>query len=955
MEIGFSGRTFARAGAALLLAAAPLAAQQSTLTTTYLVVTDRTSNNILRYETTGDFKDAFVQSPIFSPESVIFGFDQNLYISSFSTGSIERYNGATGNYVGRFVGGSGSNLRNPEGIKFGPDGNLYVVDRTQSAVLRYDGGTGAFIDQFVKAGAGGYNNAGGIVFGPDGNLYATSGTQSQTGPGSTSPQILRFDGSTGAFKDVFVPVGSGGISSPFSLLFGPDGNLYVSNVTSNSILRYDGRTGAFLGAFVPSNSGGLSRPTGMAFGPDGFFYVASSFLPTVAILRYNATSGAFVDTFIPAGRGGLAGPTDILFYTFESQIAPVGRDPAVATDPGGNRMIVWTDDNVVKIQPFDASGKATALPRTVSPAGEIASHPRITALGPSLFLLSWEAKPPTSGPGQIRTLPVPGTGAPSLSPPPISQPPPAFNDGFAQVATLSGSRGAIVWSRSDSTGRSVGIIGRVVDSTGTPIGGEVTLSSTTVSSDEAPTIATDGNDRAVVAWKRRRIDGTSTTIIAGSTDSALRPTAAAVIIDDGTAGAVGNPAIAANSGGRAMLAWSRAAGSVSRILLQPLTMTVAPSGSLTTVNADLGRNASLPQVSINQPGTVGLVWQYKGLLGGTGIYGRSLDPSGAIDKADFVVSDAVNSSETFNVPAISVTPSNNVTIASEKSTTGIPSGVYTRTQNPPPRPPQSTSCTQNATTLCLSGDRFAVSATWRTNDGSSGNGQAVRLTTDTGYFTFFDPNNVEVVVKVLSACGLNSRFWVFAGGLTNVNVVLTVRDSVTGTTKTYTNPANTAFQPIQDTDAFPTCSASLPVETESFASRFAATSWRESQPALASIAPNASCTANATTICLNNDRFAVSATWRANDGSSGVGQAVRLTADTGYFTFFSATNVEVVIKVLNACGLNSKYWVFAGGLTNVNVVLTVRDTVSGTVRTFTNPINTAFQPIQDTGAFATCP
>jgi hypothetical protein len=62
-----------------------------------------------------------------------------------------------------------------------------------------------------------------------------------------------------------------------------------------------------------------------------------------------------------------------------------------------------------------------------------------------------------------------------------------------------------------------------------------------------------------------------------------------------------------------------------------------------------------------------------------------------------------------------------------------------------------------------------------------------------------------------------------------------------------------------------------------------------------------------------------------------------------------------VIKVLNGCGVNNNYWVFAGGLTNVQVMLTVTDTQTGSVRTYTNPINTAFLPIQDTGAFATCP
>lgn len=114
-------------------------------------------------------------------------------------------------------------------------------------------------------------------------------------------------------------------------------------------------------------------------------------------------------------------------------------------------------------------------------------------------------------------------------------------------------------------------------------------------------------------------------------------------------------------------------------------------------------------------------------------------------------------------------------------------------------------CTQTSTTLCLNNDRFAVSAVWRTSNGNTGNAQATRLTSETGYFTFFSATNVEVVVKVLNACGLNSRYWVFAGGLTDVNVTLTVRDTKTGTTKTYTNPQGTAFQPIQDTNALPTC------------------------------------------------------------------------------------------------------------------------------------------------------
>lgn len=80
-----------------------------------------------------------------------------------------------------------------------------------------------------------------------------------------------------------------------------------------------------------------------------------------------------------------------------------------------------------------------------------------------------------------------------------------------------------------------------------------------------------------------------------------------------------------------------------------------------------------------------------------------------------------------------------------------------------------------------------------------------------------------------------------------------------------------------------------------------------------------------------------------------------LTADTGYLWLFAAANVEAVVKVIDGCALGGHYWVFAGGLTNVNVVIKVRDTKTGAVQTYVNPLGTPFQPIEDTAAFATCP
>jgi len=124
-------------------------------------------------------------------------------------------------------------------------------------------------------------------------------------------------------------------------------------------------------------------------------------------------------------------------------------------------------------------------------------------------------------------------------------------------------------------------------------------------------------------------------------------------------------------------------------------------------------------------------------------------------------------------------------------------------------------------------------------------------------------------------------------------------------------------------------------------------------------APNAAalpCIASATALCVNNNRFQIEVEWRSAD-NSGQGQAVPIPTapDSGLFYFFSPSNLEMLIKVLNACGFNSHYWVFFAATTNVELAVTVTDTQNGTVKSYFNPLNRAVPPVQDTNAFATCP
>lgn len=114
---------------------------------------------------------------------------------------------------------------------------------------------------------------------------------------------------------------------------------------------------------------------------------------------------------------------------------------------------------------------------------------------------------------------------------------------------------------------------------------------------------------------------------------------------------------------------------------------------------------------------------------------------------------------------------------------------------------QTTSCAADDDTGCLAGNRFKVEVHWRTQDGASGVGHVDEITPDSAVVWFFNPNNKEMLIKVLDACTLGN-YWVFFAATTNVDFTVEVTDTVTGVVKEYKNPANNPAAPVQDTFTF---------------------------------------------------------------------------------------------------------------------------------------------------------
>lgn len=104
--------------------------------------------------------------------------------------------------------------------------------------------------------------------------------------------------------------------------------------------------------------------------------------------------------------------------------------------------------------------------------------------------------------------------------------------------------------------------------------------------------------------------------------------------------------------------------------------------------------------------------------------------------------------------------------------------------------------------LRLLGGRFTVEVDWRVRT-DTGPGHPEALGNRAGRFWFFRPENPELLIKMVPACGPFGHNWFFATGLTDVGVTIRVTDTTTGVERLYEDPEGQVFEPIQDTAGFP--------------------------------------------------------------------------------------------------------------------------------------------------------
>ncbi len=270
-------------------------------------------------------------------------------------------------------------------------------------------------------------------------------------------------------------------------------------------------------------------------------------------------------------------------------------------------------------------------------------------------------------------------------------------------------------------------------------------------------------------------------------------------------------------------------------------------------------------------------------------------------------------------------------------------------------------CIVDDSTLCLQDDTVRVQVNWHNQrNGARGIGHAITGNNKSGFFWFFNAQNIELVVKALDGRTVNGFYWFFYGALSDVEYWVRVTHTVTGQVTVYRNPPTDicgvgdigalAGNVTQSLNASPLFVAQPPPGL------------LQSAPAIAlpqevggtGLAATAGlCTPSATRLCLLDDRFEVEVDWinQHAGGTTGVGTAVPQSNKSGFFWFFNAENIELVVKALDGRAINGKFWLFYGALSDVEYTIRVRDTLTGAVRSYRNPPG-ELCGVGDTNAFS---
>ncbi|MCB1008764.1 MAG: hypothetical protein KDB94_07700 [Acidobacteria bacterium] len=661
---------------------------------------------------------------------------------------------------------------------------------------------------------------------------------------------------------------------------------------------------------------------------------------------------------------------------------PVNQEPrelqlnaTVGASREGTGWVAWNDvgfdNNSLRARRFSGLG-ALAGELVVYPSSDCSGGPDLASNRTGDIALVWDAC--TAFPGALLQI-FDSAGEASMLPVLLVDPP-AWAASL-RVAWLDESSLVVTWwgPNPDDPAAGNGPLARLFDATGHPTSGYVPLAPGAPEGVEQlrSTVADLGDLGFVAVWQSgREFTAAGSEIVARRFAADGTPLGDPFPVNQTLAGEQYTPDVDSDAGGNFVVVWESFGqdGSGSGVFARRFAPDGTPLGDELQANVDPFFDQIGPRVTVDPGGAFLVVWNPLGHSPfapgtpyfGQSIWGRWFGANGAPRSGDLQLLDEPSPISEAEPRAAISRAGLALLVAEGHPYDGDDEGLVGRWLVFP--------CEEDGTTACLDDGRFLVRAEWETADGARGFAAARSLTSESAAFSFFGEDNLELLVKVLDGCGVNDRHWVYAAGLTDVEVVVTVTDRYTGEVWSHRNDMGTRFPPVHRVEALSGCCASPPAPVPEYVGpdgAVASAAGERGGPAdggvqndgtdrgVAPATPRseAACVPSETQVCLRG-RFSVSARFDAGPTHVGEARALPYSNESGLLWFFAPENVELLVKVLDGCAINGAYWVYAAGLTDAFVEIEVLDTWTGELWTRSNPRGTPFPPIHDVDAFGGC-
>ena len=529
-------------------------------------------------------------------------------------------------------------------------------------------------------------------------------------------------------------------------------------------------------------------------------------------LASQADTNAFPDPAAPAGAASRAkaSAASILPGSPELQVnvgtAGPQRSPALASDDAGNVMVVWISahENFLGLygRIYDPQGN----PRTgeflvARPTTSSLFTTAVAAHRAGEFLVVWDEG------GGILARRFGGNGIPLGEP--VRLNPASSTASAPSIASRPQGGSVLVWV--DQTG----IRGLLLDEQANPVGSAFEVAAASIilgSFQRDPSVSVSSAGNFVVAWAAEN-SLFRDNIHARSFDADGRPQGSAILVNGVApyqAGFQHGAMPLAFPDGSFLAVWQTvpvSTGGLPGVFSRYFGAGQPPAGILELNPPGTSPSFSSLDLAMDRRGRIVVLWNGNGPGDEDGLFARFLGPTGQPEGDTFLVNVFREQSQTEPEVVASGAGGFAAVWAS-----GADFPLITPAFDPGPFSQDGSyfgifgrrfdgACPADGVTLCL-GDRFRVQVSWTDHDGNTGVGHPVQLALDTGAFWFFGSDNLELMIKVLDGRAVNGHFWVFYGALSDVRYTITVTDTATGATKTYTNPPG-QLASRADTEAFP--------------------------------------------------------------------------------------------------------------------------------------------------------